>query len=151
MAKKTSNINNLDKRVLGYMADPDACKHVDYILKRLGNGANKLEIRHEVMTKFKLKGVRAGTMIDTCIDMAFRVDPEYVSQIVAQIKYNVSQTLLSVDEMLENAEGCERERLLKTRMRAMDTLTKLLPTRIDITSNDVDVRKALFDLHGLED
>ncbi len=126
-------------------------KYVDYVLKRLGNGATTNEIQYEMKSKFKLSAPRAKAIIDTCTDMVFRVEPDYIKRTVAQIRYNTAQTLQSVDEMLETAESdYERQCLLKTRMAAIATLQKLLPARIEISGDGANVKQMLFDLHDID-
>ena len=134
-------------------AGKNTSDHIDHILKRLGHGATRAEIVFELHKEFGVPKAKADTVIDTCVDLVFRVEPEYVTNIVAQIRYNTAQTLQGVDEMLEDCtQAVEREQLIRTRMRAMDTLQKLLPTKIDIVATDPDnIRRILFDLHDVED
>ena len=126
-------------------------KYVDYVLKRLGNGATGGEIGQEMKIKFNVSGAKAKAIIDTCTDLVFRVEPDYIKRTVAQIRYNTAQTLQSVDDMLETAESdYERQTLLKTRMAAVATLQKLLPARIEISGDGRDVKQMLFDLHDVD-
>lgn len=126
--------------------------YVDYVLKRLGNGATHSEVAHEMKVKFNLGYTKANTIIDTCTDLVFRVEPDYIKHMVAQIRYNTAQTLKSVDEMLETAESdYERQALLKTRMAAIATLQKMLPSRIEIAGDGTNVKQLLFELHDVEE
>ncbi len=145
MATKKKTLEDINK-------GKDASQHVDYILKRLGHGATPAEIQWEMKRKFKLSKVKAQTIIDVCTDLVFRVEPDYVTNIVSQIRYNTAQTLQSVDEMLETAESdYERQTLLKTRMAAVSTLQKMLPTKIEVSGGGPNIKKMLFELHDIDE
>jgi len=125
---------------------------VDHIMARLGQGASKDELIAELKIKYKIKMVKATTMIDVCTDVAFRLDPNYVAEVAGQIRYSVQKTLQGIDKLIQTEPGVRDQKdLLKMRLHAAQALQKLLPTQIDLNTKDEDgLRGVLFDLHGID-
>lgn len=147
MSENKKKINKL----IQYKEDPATSDIVDYVLKRLSNGATKGELQFELRTKYGLKATKSTAIIDTVADVCMRLDPDYVHDVAAAIRRSVSKTLENIDELLA-ANPCDstQRELLNLRVRTIAQLQKLLPTQIDISSNNEGLRGVLFDLHGID-
>jgi hypothetical protein len=138
-------------KMIKYVEDAGTSEQVDYIMKRLGHGATSSELIVELKLKFKITPVKAKAMIDTCTDVAFRMSPEYVSEIAGQIRHSIGQTLQGLDTMLEQENSAtNKKELLRLRLQCLQSLLKLLPTNINIGGQVDDLSGVLFDLHGIE-
>jgi hypothetical protein len=139
-------------KILKYREKKDTSEVVDYVYERLSHGASDSEIEIELKIKFKWSRVRARTMIDACTDIAFRLNPEYVTQIAGQIKFGTAQTLQSLDMMLAEAKTYDQKvDLIKAKQRTLEGLHKLLPKQIDIATTDKSLKDLMFDLYDLDE
>jgi hypothetical protein len=147
--KQSDSVSKLIK----YKENDKTSEVVDYVYQRLSQGASAKEIEVDLKIKYKWGHVRARTIIEVCTDIAFRLNPSYVEEIIGQMRYGTQQTLQALDEMKPYAKTYNQKvDLIKARQRALESNGKFLPTQIDISTSDSDnLRKVLFDLHGIED
>lgn len=149
MADKDKSIRNLIK----YKKDATTSQIVDHIMERLSHGATKSELIVELRLAFDVKKTQAEAMIDTCVDVAFRLEPEFVAEVAGQVRHSLGLTMQQIDEMIKRAKSDSvRQMLVKDKLHAIQALQKLLPSQIDITTSDEGrIKQILFDLHGIEE
>lgn len=145
-------IENGELPVVPATNDKEITEMVELILLRRAQLSNVNEIVHELKT-LGYSHLKASTLVQATVDTYERMSNDYAIEILGQVRSSLSQVMRQADNLLRRAEDYDEELdALELKAKLISLAQKLLPTRIDITTNqEIDMKRALIQSYSLEE
>lgn len=131
----------------------DAIKET--IENALTNGCTKEQCVSQISRKYNVPTEVSFNIVEATFATLMNISPTWTMEVFVACRMAYGKTLKQIDELYEQAEDLhEQAQLLSLRLKALAQLRDLAPRQVelnDISKQEDDTKKILFDIHGITD